>query len=51
MIKEIMGLLGFFRGNGKENGNDRGYRGYVGLPWDNFWVMEKRMDTTTWFRV
>ena len=33
--------LGLYRDNGKENGNYRNYRGYIG-------IMDKKMETTIW---
>ena len=42
--------MGIYRDNGKENGNYRDYRDYVGyilgLYWGNIGIMEKKMETT-----
>ena len=40
-------ILGLYRDNGKENGNYRGYRDYIGIiNWCHMGIMGKKMETT-----
>ena len=45
-----MVILGLYTDSGKENGNYRDYRDYVGVLWWLFWgyirIVEKKMETT-----
>ena len=38
--------LRIYRDNGKDNGNYRDYRGYIGLYRGHIGIMEKKMGTT-----
>ena len=43
-------ILGLYRDNGKQNGNYKGYRGYIGivvLYWGYIRIMEKKMEVAT----
>ena len=38
--------MGLYGDSGKENGNYRDYRGYIGFYWVYMGIMEKKMETT-----
>ena len=38
--------MGLYWDNGKENGNYRDYRAFIGFCWGNIGIMEKNMETT-----